>query len=394
MFAKGLRMGNSLSFSRLEEWIMAFLIFILSTPMFTWDIIFIYYAAAVLFFFLSIKYFSANIKSYYGLLSILSLFCLYFLIYKYTPNAQLYVFIFTFFVMIPFFMMNPVLWSKVYKKYLLIFSITIIPSIIEYVLVSFFGLSLSSKIIHSSPLNPWEYPYRQYMFFVYMDSPWLNLVPRFYGFYDEPGVVGNIAMVFLFTERFNMRKWYNYPILIAGLLSFSLLFYASILFYILLFVKSKYKVIVFLLIGFTVYLSFDNPILYNLIYRRFEFSEGNLQGDTRNIEELTRWFNSLDTWDFLCGVDPGNRIRQYASIKYTIGVCGLISLFLFFFILFYRVSVKLGFTKDFLLYIMIISLIFYQRPFLNHPHYVFLMIVPFYVLLKQRIDTNITNLKI
>lgn len=75
-----------------------------------------------------------------------------------------------------------------------------------------------------SPLNTIKsYEYIQYPFLVVSQvSDFVYF--RFCAYYDEPGVVGSIASLLLIGNRFNLRLWENWPILIAGLFSFSLFF--------------------------------------------------------------------------------------------------------------------------------------------------------------------------
>lgn len=81
-----------------------------------------------------------------------------------------------------------------------------------------------------------SYDYMAYAFFV-MPSKTFDILPRFFGMYDEPGVVGTIAGAILMTRQFNFKKWINIPIFIAGILSFSLFFYVIFAIYVILFAK-------------------------------------------------------------------------------------------------------------------------------------------------------------
>lgn len=54
---------------------------------------------------------------------------------------------------------------------------------------------------------------------------------RFYGPFNEPGVVGTLGAVLLCTQKFNFKDWRTLIILLAGVLSMSLFFFALVIGY-------------------------------------------------------------------------------------------------------------------------------------------------------------------
>jgi predicted RNA-binding protein with RPS1 domain len=75
------------------------------------------------------------------------------------------------------------------------------------------------------PLNPLkDFLYKQYPFLV-MPNEVINVeFPRFYGVFDEPGVIGTFAGIMLFAERYNLKKISNIILFVSGVFSFSLFF--------------------------------------------------------------------------------------------------------------------------------------------------------------------------
>lgn len=109
------------------------------------------------------------------------------------------------------------------RKIRLCFSITLAFSIIQFILVQILGISMPAKSIQ--PLNKAKQAsYLAYTFYVTTNQWGADILPRFFGYYDEPGVVGTLSGLILMTRKFNLKKLINIPIFIGGLLSFSLFF--------------------------------------------------------------------------------------------------------------------------------------------------------------------------
>ena len=125
--------------------------------------------------------------------------------------------------------------TDAFEKFVYVFSITLAFSIIQFILVQILGISMPAKSIQ--PLNKAKQAsYLAYTFYVTTNQWGADILPRFFGYYDEPGVVGTLSGLILMTRKFNLKKLINIPIFIGGLLSFSLFFYVIAIAYTLIFV--------------------------------------------------------------------------------------------------------------------------------------------------------------
>ncbi|MEA4975151.1 MAG: hypothetical protein VB046_05375 [Paludibacter sp.] len=270
---------------------------------------------------------------------------------------------------------------KVFKLYLYIYSITLIPSILSYLAVNLLGVNLPYEII--KPLNlSKSYTYILYPFYVQQNSFFDLILPRFHAYYDEPGVVGTVSGVLLMINKVDLKKKINYPVLFAGVFSFSFAFYIMILGYFLVFAKTKYKII-----GAVVILSFlpiisTNELLNTYILTRLEINEdGSLSGDNRimnkNFEQFYERYSKSD--DFYFGLE------KKASSKYNFGGAsykdlivnyGIVPFSVFILILLLYAHNKLQFRKEFFIYLFILFSVIYQRPFITDYYYMFLIFAP------------------
>ena len=188
--------------------------------------------------------------------------------------------------------------SRSFEKYKIIFAITLIPSIIIYILF-LLGYELSYNTVE--PINSIkEGFYRIYPFTIIYEGESGFPMLRFHGYYDEPGIVGTISAILLIIDNINLKNKINIPILIAGLLALSLFFYVTILAYLFVFAKLKYKIIggaiiVFLGILFINIVGQDFPF-----FQRFIVENGKFAGDTRTSSSFEVWYSnflsSIDVW--------------------------------------------------------------------------------------------------
>lgn len=381
--------------TKIESWILAILVFTMACPYYLWvgSLAYLYYLSRLLFFVYSCKFIDFKINKYSFLSLLLLLFNFYFA-WRLVNNNDLgvrgYIMqtMWTMFT-IPIFFCFPFFWKKVLHKFSIILSIALIPSIIQYCLYSFFDKSFSSWTIPESVLNP-DREYSAFLFFCRLKASGIASFPRFYGYFDEPGFLGNIAMVLLFINKFNLKKWYNIVILLAGLLSFSLVFYIAIALYLLLFVKMKYKILICLLALIIVPIAYNNQDLYELLFRRFEITDDGLSGYNRENAEFIGWFKYVDVEDF---VMPYKGIVPYsASWLYVTTLYGIIPSVLYFYVLFKRAFVLLHFSKEFFLYVILFFVIWIQRPFVWFPFFQILMIAPIYVYYINNYEKRTINI--
>lgn len=119
-----------------------------------------------------------------------------------------------------------------------IFAISLIFGEIYYIL-NILGVNPPYEIIQAKNTLKSEagQNYKHYFGAIIIASDYSSVFPRLCGTFDEPGVVGTFAALILTATQFKFKKeyWYNYVILIGGMMSLSLAFFAlSIIGFVLL----------------------------------------------------------------------------------------------------------------------------------------------------------------
>ena len=273
-------------------------------------------------------------------------------------------------------------------------------NILKYILSFFLLLSLLNLlfvVLFNIPpfdvINPVnilkDYKYNAYLFLVTPTNPIHQY--RFYGIFDEPGVVGTFAAIFLFTDNFKIKGWQNITLFISGILSFSLFFFVVFLVFNLINFKNKYLPLVLFLIILFYFVTYD--FLYDYIWWRFEwdFYKGAFAGDNRvsiNVKEAIE--ESFLSYNYFFG--HFNNYLDYfqgeASIYVLIYYYG--ALFVYTNIIGYVVLAYKHLKKRiyiFLTTILFLIMIVYQRPGLFNHIYVFLFTAIINII-SYRIDVD------
>lgn len=266
---------------------------------------------------------------------------------------------------------------KTYSYFYKIFAFTLLLSIIDYGFVSL-GLNFSPSYI--DPVNSLKVTkYIQYLFIVQYPE-----TPKFFGMFDEPGVVGTISGLLLVSERFDFSKKGNWILLIGGLLSLSFYFYVVMVFGFILFSK-KFKGKQFILIGLVVfvYITYNIPFLYDTLWYRFEYDSdaGTLVGDNRNGNGLKEFYESIK-WTPVFFTGLGTRFTEQfqgaASLYLIIVKHGFIFCLLnigaFIILAFQEIANK----KKLLLFLIFFIATLYQRPGFYSPYPIFLYTILIY----------------
>lgn len=286
-------------------------------------------------------------------------------------------------------------WPKIYKKLLLVYVVTLIPSLLVYFVVIWGRIDLPHTII--SPLNELKsYQYLAYPFMVITNS--FDSF-RFCGYYDEPGVIGNISGVMLVVNQCNMKEWKNWVLLISGLFSFSLFFYGIVFLYILFFGSVKTKIALIIAIGFVItYLATSDNVFSDLILARLEFGDdGEWIGDNRTHASFEvfwdRFLHSDKLW-FGYGHFYSSQVVNTGgqSYKHIIVDHGIIMsmIYVIAFLLYYlSYNIK---KKNLLFGLMLVFAILFQRPFIAYIIYLFLMISPA-AMIKCSVENSIVEQK-
>jgi hypothetical protein len=272
------------------------------------------------------------------------------------------------------------LFLKYFKN---LFCITLLLSLISYVLIVFFNLNISYVSI--PPLNPIKlYDYSQYPFLVSNRPLGIsNLNIRFSGMFDEPGVIGSLAVIFLVADRFNLKTKQNIILLISGLLSFSLYFYVSILAYLIYLVSMKYRILIIFLCFLFYSITIKIEALNTLVWNRITIEDGSITGDNRSNDALDIIYqNFINSDDFLWG--RGIEYALYhadgaSSYKIFLLAYGLIFCIVAFLAFTLYAYFNINKFKHVLVFLFLFVSMFYQRPgFIIEPANFFFFIAAIY----------------
>lgn len=283
-------------------------------------------------------------------------------------------------------------WNSIYKYFFWIYSVTLIPSLIVYFGVCWMGINLPYSVL--IPFNDLkDYNYLAYPFLVVSDMPLELQNIRFHAYYDEPGVVGTISGVLLVINRFNLKDWKNWLLLISGVFSFSLFFYILSFGYLFIFGSSKAKLLLtILVIVIMAFLVVDDGPFSSLILSRLEFdNNGEWAGDNRTTDRFgifwEKFINSHDVW-FGYGKGYAEIIdSEGASYKHLIVDHGIIMFLLYILAyIYYYFSFDLPLKSKILLLVILFAMLF-QRPFIFSVLYVFLLTTSASVM-QSRINTR------
>ena len=371
------------TFNDVEVYLFAFCIFLLSSPYFVWNL----FSPLLLVSICSLLSFK-NIKLSSTLNNIFFIVFVFFYFYiAYKDNSNLFGIIHLMGIC-TILLTNEEFLKKVLTSYIFIFSITLVPSILVFLIVYFFRVDLPHTFIEALNIEKW-YDYVRYPFLVQPNQIIDQFLPRFCGYYDEPGVVGTIAGVILLSSGFNLKKRVNIPIFIAGLLSFSFAFIIMTLVYGFIFVNSKYKIFIAIGILGIVILFSENELLDSYVFSRFQVENGQLTGDNREADEdFKGWYKEFSkTNDYYLGLG-GNTSQTFnsggASYKNMVVDYGIISVSIIGIMLIAFAFSKFRFKKEFFIYLFIAFSVLYQRPFITMYFYMFLIFSPLVFLSKPQ----------
>lgn len=290
------------------------------------------------------------------------------------------------FMFIPFmlYFIDGNVWKYVYKSFVKIYAIALIPSLIVYFLVTWLEIDIPSKTIQ--PLNSLKMVYYEsYYFMVNANTgiPW-DLY-RFCAYFDEPGVVGTISGVLLLVNKIDLRKWYNWPILLSGIFSFSLFFYALLVIYFIIWGRfwGRVTVIALILVAVLYVSLMDDSVVNNLILSRLELEDGWFSGDNRTVTGFDSFYANFVRSDRLWfGYGGGYSAEvvdvggfSYKDLIVDYGIILFISYVVGMVLLLWDKCKK---SKNFLLAIILFAAIMYQRPMVSSILGVFLFLAPCY----------------
>lgn len=274
------------------------------------------------------------------------------------------------------FLCSTSLWKNTVNCFIKILAVLLIPALVEHIFAIFLGQTFVNPNYFECPANPGRM-YTSFIFNVYLNTTF-GYFDRMYAFYDEPGVLGNIMMVLLFIQRFDLKKWYNVVFLVAGILSFSLTFYVAMAFYYILFGKMRAK------IGFAIgavvatYFFAGNEYIFDFIFRRVTFEQGTMLGYNREHDNFNYWYSTVQWYQYLFwGYKPRDIIPYAASWKWAFALYGIIPSLLYMLFIIRRWAKSIPHKKDIMIAVLLMAIIWIQRPFVYQYLYVFLLCIPF-----------------
>lgn len=226
---------------------------------------------------------------------------------------------------------------------------------------------------------------------------------RLCGIYNEPGVVGTYCALLLCGDNFKLHKnWKNIILLIGGILSFSLAFYAiTIIYFFCKAASTKWKNVIIIIIIIIIYLvfinmRFENPSITRFQKRLLITSEG-FSGNNRTNSIYDSIYN-----DFLnCGfftvlfgkgsgaiekilTSQGVDGASYKNIIYNYGYIGFLNQLLWLLILTIQMckSQKYKIKKFYFTMFLIYCANMYQRPSMFAMQYLIILLGSDYLFLN------------
>lgn len=377
--------NNTIRANSTHEWIVAVLLFLITNPYFIWHTP-IPIIAVVGFYIMTFVHYKPIERKFH---IAFALFLLFYFIVGLRFGIQLSLF---YTIAIPLvFYIDKEFFCNSFNKFIKIFSVFIFFSLIVYFLVTVLHVSLPHYSL--SPLNVFKeinsgFVYDAYPLLLVGPSYSDLVMPRFFGIYDEPGVVGTISAVVLVVNKYKLRDKYMIPIFLAGFFSFSLFFYVITIFYYIFSVRRR-NVLFTLILALTLfYLLSLIPGVNHLVYNRFTFENGVWLGNSRDKEGYSVWFDQfMDSYDFWLGLGPqGSTLHNFggASFKDIIVNYGIIMFAIYVLSLILFVIKQRKGTYYSILAIFVIAGYIFQRPFITD---VF-MTISFMYLLFSNVERN------
>lgn len=370
---------------KLQNWVdfpisamvVAVILFLMTPPMFMWDIL---KASYIYRIFLSIILFFTllphlNIKQKHSQYSVV--LYLISIVFYITGDFTFFSLLVTLLLTTVYFVDRAYL-KLVFNAYVFLLSLAFIPSIIQYILV-LCGYNFQYVVLEPY-IEGKDCRYLAYSFFTATDV--FTIFPRFMSYFDEPGVVGSICAIILYIRRYNLRNVINIPILISGILSFSLYFYITTFVFIFLYISGVKRIIVSVILVFALISlsNLENDILNQYIFDRIEYDDaGGIAGNNRTTGNFDEWFKQYSkTGDAFLGYGRGAKNLYNpggASYKDRIVEYGYIG-----FGIYLLMMILTGYTvyrrhsKSFLLFLFLYFSMLWQRPFIIDFAYVMLFL--------------------
>lgn len=379
------------SFENNVIYLLSILFFILLLPYFVWHYPIVRHLVEICFILISLFFIDTTKNGNKLALSILLLFILLYLLIRGGSITSFFSNIF----LLVLFNIKDVVKIKLFRTALNVFAIMLGISLILYILVCWLKVPIPGQSIE--PLNAVKLDdYIKYPFLVTYDSSYGFSSMRFYGLFDEPGVVGTLCTLFLFSNKYRLNSWQYVILFVSGLFSFSFFFYVMSLFFLLRKQYFKYVALglvclLFLIIIFKDFFITNYEIFDKLIFSRFT-SEGSYGGNRVSSLFADKYIDYLQTVDVFWGrgskelslIEEGG--SSYKFLIYSNGIVWFIFLCTFFIINTFIVSrnIKVRFYS-----IIVFLGVLYQRPnVLDLPYFFIFITIPLVLQEDVRLNNN------
>lgn len=363
-----------------QEWIVAVILFVMTNPFFLWFAP-VKTVAVILFYGVSLYHSAPINKRQRTGFFLLTIFYLLVAI-RYGPALSM---IYTMAIPIVF-LIDKSFLCRCFDKFIKIFAVLITISIVVYVMVAILQMNLPHTQI--KPINSLKeedgFLYNRY-FMLLVDPTERGFLTRFYGLYDEPGVVGTIASVILVSNKYAFKKnKYLIPIFVAGFFSFSLFFYIISIVSVFFNIRKGNIIYLLITIPIIIYALSFIPGVDILIYNRFLFEDGVWLGNSRSTEGYDAWFSKfVNTADVWFGLGPGANLlynKGGASYKDLIVNYGIVMFLMYSMSLFLLIIKTKSTIREIIIASVIIFGYVFQRPFITD---VFMVLSILYVLFNN-----------
>lgn len=358
---------SSYNENKVVSWITAILFYLLLYPYFVWDIVGMFQWIVLLPLYV-IFFFNADTKKD---MNFFVVFILMLTFYSLCRGANLFGYFFDVAISIIFLAKKEFLFS-VYRKFWWLYVVFMVMSLLSMVLV-LSGIPLPVRSV--APLNDLkQFNYIVYPFWVASYGYFNVGSTRFFGLFDEPGVVGTVSLIMLFIERFNLKKFGNWVILISGILSFSLFFYLAVGFYLVYVMvsgkkKMRMRIGVAVVLGLSVWAVIANPATNERIIERTKWDEekGSIAGNNRADDALKDYMDQI-RWskDYFLGTNISRVNQEFsnsASLQNAVLRYGIIVVVMYF--IFYAFLARKyyhGLNWKWLLFMCFLFMVLYNRP--------------------------------
>lgn len=194
------------------------------------------------------------------------------------------------------------------KKKVIVYLTNILSTILLISLIFFlawtFGVSLPNSMLENSLDSFYPVFSNYYAFIVIAD---LGIFTRFQSVFTEPGHLGMIISLLLYINKYDLRKWQCWVMLISLLWSLSLAAYVLLVIGLFLYIcansENFIKLVFRILVVFTIIVSIgvyyystnSDSVVSTLIFSRLEFDgEHGIAGNNRNDYDFKKYYESFE----------------------------------------------------------------------------------------------------